>query len=364
MTDPVLISAEQIETSTKGAVAYRVLYHSYDVRGRATTSSGLVIAPAAAGADRKVLSWAHGTTGSGDAACPSAAPDPAADLRTYFDSGSTTNYDFGIPGLQSFIDDDWVVVATDYQGLGTPGLHHYTINRTNALDALNIVNAAREMDVAAGTRFGCIGWSQGGGTAAGIAELDAADYGDLALVGTVSLSPGVPTMGLAHPTGMGAALSGGDVAPDGHLIMNLAAFADAYPDKVQLSDVLTPLGIKVWNENWNVQPVHHLSDIIARAYVHEGPILAIDKTKLPAWLEVFTDGSAGRVTPICPVHVFIDSQAGGTVIPVGWQQGYVDAVQALGADIVVTDCPEDDHFSLPKNQIAPAKAWLESQFAA
>jgi len=31
-----------------------------------------------------VMSWCHGTTGLGDAACPSAQPDPARELITYF----------------------------------------------------------------------------------------------------------------------------------------------------------------------------------------------------------------------------------------------------------------------------------------
>ena len=68
----VLISSEQIETSIAGAVAYRVRYRSKDVQGKPTESTGLVIAPASAGENRKVMSWAHGTTGMGDASCPSA----------------------------------------------------------------------------------------------------------------------------------------------------------------------------------------------------------------------------------------------------------------------------------------------------
>ena len=362
MTNSVLISHEQIDTSTKNAVAYRVLYNSYDLRGNATTSSGLVIAPATPGENRKVLSWTHGTTGLGDAACPSAAPDPASELKTYFQSGSTTQYDYGVPGLQQFIDDGWVVVSTDYQGLGTPGMHQYSVNRTNALDGLNIVKAAGELPVGAGTKFACAGWSQGGGTAAAIAELDAADYGDLTLVGTAPLSPGVPSVALTDPKGIGAGLSGADVAPDGHLIMSLAAFPIAFGDKIQLSDVFTPLGIKIIQENWNIQPVHHLSDILTRAYHHEGPVMAIDQSKVPAWVEVMKASSAAQFKPVCPVHVYIDTQNGGSVIPVSWQTDYVDAVKALGGTIDSTNYPNDDHFSLPQSCIGDVKSWLETLF--
>lgn len=175
----VLISSEKISTSISGAEAYRVRYRSSDVQGKPTESTGLVIAPASAGTNRKVMSWAHGTTGMGDAACPSAQPDPARELTLYFAAGSTTQIDYGVPGVQGYLDDGWIVAATDYQGMGTDEVHQYTVNRTNARDAVNIVHAVREMNLGAGTEFGVVGWSQGGGTAGAAAELDPVDYGEL-----------------------------------------------------------------------------------------------------------------------------------------------------------------------------------------
>ena len=84
-------------------------------------------------------------------ACPSAQPNPARELATYFDAASTQQIDFGVPGLQGFIDDGYVVCATDYQGLGTPGQHQYMVNRTQARDAVYLVHAARTLgDVGAG----------------------------------------------------------------------------------------------------------------------------------------------------------------------------------------------------------------------
>jgi len=117
-------------------------------------------------------------------------------------------FDYGIPGVQNWINFGWVAVAADYQGLGTPGIHQYSVNRTNAIDAVTIVRAAREMSIGAGTRFGVTGWSQGGGTAAAVLELDAVDLDGLQLIGSVPMSPGVTIVGLEHPTGMGAALAG------------------------------------------------------------------------------------------------------------------------------------------------------------
>jgi len=358
----VLIYKEEIATSIKGAVAYKIVYHSHDLHGVATTSSGLVIAPAGAGENRRVMSWAHGTTGIGDAACPSAQPDPARELTLYFAPGSTTQIDYGVPGLQSFIDDDWVVVATDYQGLGTPGIHQYTVNRTNAIDAVTIVHAARELNVGAGTRFGVIGWSQGGGTAAATVELDDSDYGDLEIVGTACMSPGVPIIGLKLP-GLGSALGGTDIPPDAHLFMNLAAMVTAFPDTLSLDDVFTDVGKRVFEQGWNVQGIHHLNDTLERAYKHEGQVMAVDTTKLGAWMQAFTEASATLKKPIAPVLVLIDEQDPNGPCPLTWQHGYVDAVKAFGGDITVKSYANDDHFSLPQSSVGDAKEWLTSKFA-
>lgn len=62
------------------------------------------------------------------------------------------------------------------------------VNRTQARDAVYLVHAARTLgEVGAGITFGSAGWSQGGGAAAAVAELDPEDYGDLKLVGTVCM---------------------------------------------------------------------------------------------------------------------------------------------------------------------------------
>jgi hypothetical protein len=98
-----LLSSEKIETSIKNAVAYRIHYNSTDLHSNKTESTGLVITPSVAGNDRKVLSWAHGTTGIGDAGCPSLQPDPARELVSYFDSGS---HDYH-PDRNSMKDGSW-----------------------------------------------------------------------------------------------------------------------------------------------------------------------------------------------------------------------------------------------------------------
>lgn len=354
-----LISSEQIQTSLTGALAYRITYHSEDLHGNPTIASGLVIAPSGAGENRKVMSWAHGTTGIGNAACPSAQPDPARELVTYFQSKSHTQIDYGIPGLQKFIDDDWVVVATDYQGLGTEGMHHYSINLTNGRDALNIVHAAQEMNVGAGKKFGTIGWSEGGGATAAMLELDEALFGNLELVGAVHMSPGVPSMALKVP-GLGDAVKSGQLPNDPHVIMLLAALTAAFPDTLSMDDVFTPLGKQLFEDNWNIQTVHHFGDIFQRNSKLSGPTMAINKDKQAEILSAFVAASAGVKKPCAPGLVLTDGIDGPCPIP--WQNAYIDAVKALGGEISQTVYPQDDHFALPQASIDEARSWLVAKF--
>ncbi len=356
-----LLRRERIDTRIRGAQAWRVRYATRDVNGVAHECSGLVIAPAARGDARPILTWCHGTTGLGDAACPSAQPDPARELVTYFSAEATQQIDYGVPGLQGLIDGGWVVCATDYQGLGTPGMHQYTVNRTNARDAVNIAHAARQLDIGAGTALGCMGWSQGGGAAAAVAELDAADFGALRLVGTVPMSPAAAAIAIESPAGPSAALSDTKVAPDSHLVMLLAGHQAANPSKLALPDVFTPLGVAILDGAWRAQPVHHLNDTIARLFRLKGPILQPKPANFDAWKAAIAAGSAGTRKPIAPVLVCIDSFEGGTVVPVAWQTGYIDAVRKLGGTVESREYPHDDHFSLPRSCVADAQAWLRAR---
>lgn len=355
-----LLSRERIDTPITGARAWRVRYVSRDVNDVAHEASGLVIAPDTSGGDRPILTWCHGTTGLGDAACPSAQPDPARELITYFTPEATQQIDYGVPGLQGFIDDGWVVCATDYQGLGTPGMHQYTVNITNARDAVYLAHAARRLDAGAGTALGCAGWSQGGGAAAAVAELDAEDYGDLRLIGTVPMSPGVGKIALENPASVTAALTNPTVPPDSHLVMVLAGTYAANPSTLQLSQAFTPLGVEIIETAWNIQPVHHLNDVIARMFRLKGAVLNPDPPNFSEWKNAIDAGSAAQKKPVAPVLVCIDTFDNGTVVPVSWQTGYIDAVKALGGDIETREYPKDDHFSLPSSCVGDARAWLNT----
>ena len=353
-----VLSKERIDTPITGAQAWKARYTSRDVNDNPTESSGLIIAPEGRGENRPLLIWCHGTTGLGDAACPSAQPDPARELITYFTPQSTQQIDYGVPGLQGFIDDGWVVCATDYQGLGTPGMHQYIVNRTNARDAVNSAHAARSLDLGTSTTLGCAGWSQGGGAAAAVAELDPSDYRDLKLIGTVTMSPGVGKIAIESKNGPTKALADSSVPPDSHLVMMLAGIQAANPSKLQLQEAFTPLGIEILEAAWENQPVHHINDTIARLFRLKGPVLNSPPKNWSEWAALIDAGSAANRKPVAPVLVCEDTFDGGTVVPVPWQTAYVNAVKAFGGSVEVRQYPKADHFALPAACVGDARAWL------
>jgi hypothetical protein len=354
-----LTSSEQINTSISGAKAWRIAYTSEDANGTAHTVTGLVIAPDKPGSDRAIASWCHGTTGIGDAACPSAQPDPARELVTYFSTEATQQIDYGIPGLQRLIDSDRVVVATDYQGLGSPGIHQYSVNRTNARDSVFIAHAARSLDVGAGTQLLSFGWSQGGGASAAVSELDDADFGDLTLLGCALLSPGVTGIALTNPVGMGAALADPTLPPDSHLVMTLAGHAAGFPDDMDLTKLLTPLGVEIVNAIADTQPVHHMNDTLGRLFKLKGAILDLQPEGMEQFKAAVIKSTAGAHTPRCPILMCVDSFGGGLVIPVAWQTAYAEAATKLGGTVETADFPKDDHFSLPDSSVDRVQTWFD-----
>lgn len=144
-----LIRQEPIKFGLPGASAYRVLYRSVGLRNQPIAVSGLVVIPNGPppASGRPIVAWAHPTTGVTPPCAPSLALEHFAHIQ----------------GLKTLIDRGYVVTATDYPGLGTPGPHPYLVGISEARAVLDSVRIARTMPGAGnGNRFAVWGHSQGG----------------------------------------------------------------------------------------------------------------------------------------------------------------------------------------------------------
>jgi len=171
-----LVSADPVVETPGGMQAWRISYWTTDQDGRPGQVTGMIVAPreATPPAPRKVIAWAHGTSGVAEKCA----------LSTHADFFTAT------PGLADMIRRGYTVVAPDYPGLGSAMPHPYLLGGETARSVLDAVRAARGIPGAAsGATFAVWGESQGGHAALWTAS-EARSYApELALIATAAAAP-------------------------------------------------------------------------------------------------------------------------------------------------------------------------------
>src|SRR6202789_3310358 len=171
-----LVRQEVIEGAPLGATAYRVLYRSTGLDNKPILVSGVVIVPPGdpPPGGRPIIAWAHPTSG----VVPRCAPSLAIFL---FEQ---------IQGLRSFVRDGYVVAASDYPGLGTPGPHPYLVGTSEARAVIDSVRVAAGLPGAGGgKKFVVWGHSQGGHAALFTGIIARAYAPELELLGVAAAAP-------------------------------------------------------------------------------------------------------------------------------------------------------------------------------
>lgn len=165
------------------ADAYALTYTSRDAHGATVPVRATAWIPTTRppGGGYPVLSYAHGTSGIGD------------DCRftTAFDRARSGYEDYLGPWLER----GYVIVATEYAGIGGPGVHAYLDAQTagaNVLDAVRAVRSAgSRLGVDIGDRYATDGGSQGGHASLSAASMASSYAPELSLIGSVAVAPPV-----------------------------------------------------------------------------------------------------------------------------------------------------------------------------
>lgn len=376
-----VIKQEKIETSVKGAQAWKIAYISSDIAGRKTISTGLVVAPVgqAPVGGRPVMTWAHGTTGSAQNCGPSQVLDPAVPLNEYFLVGGNSWTDYGIPAVEEFIKEGYVLVATDYQGLGGGGRHQYSVSATNGMDTLNAARAAGSMkETGANKKTIVYGWSQGGGAAIALAGMPdyikqtGTAFDGMEILGFVALAP--QDISILAPVG-----KLDQAAADKYLQGSLKMFSDnifnfthatmfywgtqaAFPN-LKLSDLFTDEGVKVVNEIYNNKCMHAASDTFNFNYsTTYTSLLKPTPTNTMAWAQAMIKGGVPVVKPVAPVQIYFGSK--DTAVPPMMHKLYQDQICKLGGNVGRMQLPgEQSHFTTPGSSKPFYLAWVKDRVA-
>lgn len=326
----MLLKSEPFHTAVpEGAKAWRILYTTTrDDKTPAVASAVVLTSTKPASGPRPVITWAHGTTGYAPACAPSNLKEP-------FSSGA-------LPALDEIVGNGWVLVTTDYTGLGTQGPQPYLIGQGEARSVLDSVRAAKaldldqaELDMAEETVLW--GHSQGGQAALWTGGMAASYAPDVSISGVVAMAPASDAIGLVKnmPNMAGGSLFASYVA---------AAYADTYTD-VSFNDYITPVArtfVREMSTRCLSEPGVLVSLVSA---------IAIDKDKT-IFAKDPTTGALGErlrqnapVLPI-PYPLFVAQGETDTLVILPVQDAYVAQRCAAGQELTYKKYPGKDHMGL------------------
>jgi pimeloyl-ACP methyl ester carboxylesterase len=192
---------------------YRMSYSARAADGRVERLSGLIAFPRGA-APRRLVSFQHGTTTSGDAT-PS-RPDET-----------------GLAAAIVFAGNGYLLIAPDYPGLGrSPGVHPYFVEDELAGSVTAMIAAAERLAGAPRAPPFLAGFSEGG--TATFATLRALEGSGRPVLGSAQVAGAYDLSGLSVPT----ALKGGAPSDSLYLAYLAWGYADHYGHP--LESVLTP----------------------------------------------------------------------------------------------------------------------------
>lgn len=331
-----LIWAEEVALPTDPpATIWRMLYHSRNRAGGDVAVSGFAIVPKAkAPADgRSVYAWGHGTVGLGDQCAPSKPKNIGDSFPPY---GGKVALEGG------------VVVATDYEGLGTPGTPPFggvsegqsVLDSARAVKSLPNVGAISDVILA--------GHSQGGRAALFAGELAAIYAPELQIKGVVALAPGAELATLIEAQQRSLVIGG--------LLIGAISVNAAHPE-VKLEAFLTPAALadvaRVTSEC--------VDTTVERWRGSEaGAIFTSDLLKSPELKRIFDENSPGASDPMVPmliVHGTTDAQ-----VPVDISATLASRYCALGTKVTRRVYPNVDHDGIIDAALKDVLAWMTERF--
>jgi acetyl esterase/lipase len=330
-----LISAIPLTGAPAGTTGYKVRYKSVSSAGAPIEVTGLAYIPKAKAPTGgwPVLSYAHGTVGLADRCTP---------------SNNISAIENTVAGAFAAL--GFAVVASDYEGLGTPGRHPYLVGVSEGRGVLDIVRAARQIPGATvSNRFVTWGHSQGGHAALFAGEIAATWAPDLKLLGVVA---GAPPSQLRN---VGDSVS---TSPFRGYLFMVAAGLQAADPTLNLNDVITAKAQEVLP----VVDTGCNSEVFAafNKFPMDQLLIKDGLTRDP-WKSALAANEPGKVktnAPILIIHGDKDEQ-----IPVETSAALKKKLCALGNSVERKIYPGQDHGGAALASLFDVTAWLSLRVA-
>ena len=334
------------ELSVAGAgAAYRILYSTTDQHGAPAVSTAAVFVPRtpAPPGGYPVLAWAHGTVGLGDDCTPSALPRIPRDDEY----------------LSHWLEQGYVIVASDYAGLGTPGLMSYLNSVTTAHGVIDSVIAAHRMDIALSPKWAIIGQSQGGGAAVASARWATEFSAGSGLDYRGVVATGTPANIQKFVAQAGPDLQLPELGPvaNAYTAYIIAALREARPD-LNVDSVLSPAGLDA-AARAETMCVHPLTAELARlspADMFSAPLMSIPG--IDAALQDFMGTPvSGYDRPIFLGVGLLDRD-----VPPASTLAFYDELRANNQNVELRIYPEEDHSGTVLASLVDSTPFLRNAF--
>ena len=324
-----------------GGDAFRILYRSTGLNNQPIAVSGAIFIPPGTppAGGRNVLAYAHPTSGVVEACAPSLMPDTAGMIW----------------GLADMLAKGYVVVATDYPGLGTPGIHPYLIGVSEGRAVLDSVRAARDLPGAgASNRFVVWGHSQGGHASLYTGELAASYAPDLKLFGVAAAAPAtylVELFDADKSTSTGIELTA----------MALYSWSKLYNDPA--TSIVEPGAMPIY-QRMARDCIESVPEFVALDKA-EKPLaqmqfLKADPSETEPWRGVMLRNTPGQAPAGAPVFI-AQGTADTTVLPAITKQFGV-ALCKQGTRVSFILMKGVTHTFAAKNSVGQALAWMGDRF--
>jgi len=327
--------------SPDGGEAFRILYRSTGLKGEPISVSGAIYIPPGKppAGGRNVIAYAHPTTGVVEKCAPSLMPDNAGLIW----------------GLKSMLAKGYIVVATDYPGLGTPGIHPYLIGISEGRSVLDSVRAARALPRSgASDRFVLWGHSQGGHAVLYAGEMAKAYAPELKLVGIAAAAPATYLAELFDADKSSAA--GKELTA-----MAIYSWSNLYKDPA--SSLVEPNAMGVY-ETMAHDCIESVADFVgldkAERPLEREKFLKANPAKTKPWSSIMERNSPGKAPAGAPV--FLAQGTADTIVRPYITKQFGNALCKQGAKVMFVEMPGVTHTFAAKQSVSAALKWMGERF--